>query len=221
MAIEKSTQTISFKIHPRNNKKEEEQSKQIKLVRRESGRKEVEGMVCEVRLFSNKLLGNKVYGGNMPNDSLNQAHRQGIAALKAIHRSNSAPPHHSLRHHQHTTDLTKPTIITINSPPSPVNNPFPHPHHQYRTKNHPQPRSHNPSYNTTTIISITYYHRINLLLHTTTTTIEPHILSFSRDSPDLYSTARPHTTDLTAHLNHQPRPNQTHLQPRSNQEYCH
>jgi hypothetical protein len=102
----------------------------------------------------------------------------------------------------YTTDPTKPTIITITSPPSPVNNPFPHPHHQYRTKNHPQPRSHNPSYNTTTIISITYYHRINLLLHTTTTTIEPHILSFSRDSPDLYSTARPHTTDLTAHLNH-------------------
>jgi hypothetical protein len=32
MAIEKSTQTISFKIHPRNNKKEEEQSKQIKVI---------------------------------------------------------------------------------------------------------------------------------------------------------------------------------------------
>jgi hypothetical protein len=73
---------------------------------------------------------------------------------------------------------------------------------EQKTIHSPVGRSHNPSYNTTTIISITYYHRINLLLHTTTTTIEPHILSFSRDSPDLYSTARPHTTDLTAHLNH-------------------
>jgi len=50
-------------------------------------------MVCEVRLFSNKLLGNKVYGGNMPNDSLNHAHRQGIAALKAIGATVSVAHH--------------------------------------------------------------------------------------------------------------------------------
>jgi len=86
-------------------------------------------------------------------------------------------------------------------------------HHRttlYATTNTPLTQQNQPSspslvrhrLSTTTIISITYYHRINLLLHTNTTTIEPHILSFSRDSPDLYSTARPHTTDLTAHLNH-------------------